>query len=326
MAVVNTLMTLFSAVVPVFGLMVAGFGLRRVRWLTAEADQSLLRICVNVLLPSLIFESVLGNEALRRPENLWLPPLVGVVTVLAGIGLAWLVTGFTKLETPGERRTFALTTGLQNYGYIPLPLCIVLFDPGTVGVLLVHNVGVEVMLWTVGIAFLSGGGWRGSGKRVINAPLVALLLALALNVIGHHISLPPVAQAGGSMLMTGIHWLGQCAIPLALLMIGAIIADHISEIHGGQFARVVVMALAVRLLALPILFMLLAKYLPCSLELKRVIVVEGAMASAVLPIALSKHYGGDPRTALQVVLSTSLAGLVTIPLWIKWGCHFTGLW
>ena len=46
MAVVNTLMTLFSAVVPVFGLMVAGFGLRRVRWLTAEADQSLLRICV----------------------------------------------------------------------------------------------------------------------------------------------------------------------------------------------------------------------------------------------------------------------------------------
>ena len=79
--------------------------------------------------------------------------------------------------------------------------------------------------------------------------------------------------------MTGIHWLGQCAIPLALLMIGAIIADHISEIHGGRFARVVVMALAVRLLVLPILFMLLAKYLPCSIELKRVIVVEGAMLS-----------------------------------------------
>lgn len=306
-------MTLFSAVVPVFGLMVAGFGMRRVRWLTAEADQSLLRICVNVLLPSLIFESVLGNEALRRPENLWLPPLVGVVTVLVSVGLAWLVTGLTKLETPGERRTFALTTGLQNYGYIPLPLCILLFDPGTVGVLLVHNVGVEIMLWTVGIAFLSGGGWRGSWKRIINAPLVALLLALALNVIGQHISPPPLIHEAGLMAMTGIHWLGQCAIPLALLMIGAIIADHISEIHGGRFGRVVVMALAVRLLALPILFMLLAKYLPCSIELKRV-------------IALSKHYGGDPRTALQVVLSTSLAGLVTIPLWIKWGCHFAGLW
>ena len=137
MTVVNTLMTLFGAVVPVFGLMGAGFGMRRVRWLTAEADQSLLHICVKVLLPSLFFESVLGNEALRRPENLWLPPLVGVVTVLASIGLAWLVTGFTKLESPGERRTFALTTGLQNYGYIPLPLCILLFDPGTVGVLLV---------------------------------------------------------------------------------------------------------------------------------------------------------------------------------------------
>ena len=32
------------------------------------------------------------------------------------------------------------------------------------------------------------------------------------------------------------------------------------------------------------------------------------MPSGVLPIVLARHYGGDPATALQVVLSTTLLG------------------
>ncbi len=321
----NTSWTVLGAVLPVFGIMVAGFGLRRIQWLTAEADQSLLRLCVNLLLPALIFESVLGNTALRRPENLLLPPLVGVATVLAGIGLAWLAVRFTGLATATERRTFALTAGLHNYGYIPLPICILLFDPGTVGVLLVHNVGVEITLWTVGVAVLSGRGFRGGWRRILSPPLVALLLALLLNALGRFLPIPESWLAAGKVPMTAVHWLGQCAIPVALLMIGAIVADHLPELRGGPFARVVALSVLVRLVVMPLLFLLLARYLPCSLELKRVIVVEGAMSSAVLPVALTKHYGGDPRTALQVVLGTSLAGLATIPLWIHFGGKFAGL-
>ena len=322
----NTLWTLYGAALPVFGLMLAGFALRRVRWLTEEADQSLLRVCVNVLLPALIFESVLGNAALRKPENLLLTPLVAAVTVLAGIALGGLVAKFSGLKTSGERRTFALTAGLQNYGYIPLPLCIQLFDPGTVGVLMVHNVALEVVLWTVGVAVLSGGGWRGAWKRVLNMPLLVLVLALILNGIGQFYLPSGAMFHAAQMAMTSVHWLGQSAIPLALLMIGAIVADHLPEMRGGQFGRVVTLAVVVRLMIMPVLFVMLARWLPCSVELKRVMVVQGAMSSAVLPIALTKHYGGDARTALQVVLGTSLIGLVTIPLWIRLGGYFAGLW
>lgn len=317
--------TILEALLPVFMLMLAGFVLRRVRWLTEEADQSLLKICVNVLLPCLIFESVLGNPALHRPENLLWPPLVGIALVLVSIGIAAGVARLVRIEGPAERRTFALTTGLQNYGYVPLPLCILLFDPGTVGVLLVHNVGVELVLWTVGVAVLSGRGFRGGWRKVINAPLIALALALLLNA-GASLFQITVAPHVGTVPMTAIHWLGQCAIPLALLLIGATVADHFSEIRGGHALRVVTAAIIVRLAIMPILFVAAARWLPCSIELKRVLIVEGAMAAAVLPIALSKHYGGDPRTALQVVLSTSCAGLVTIPLWIQFGGKLAGLW
>ena len=322
----NEFTTVFGAVLPVLGLMVVGFLLRRLCWLTAEADQSLLRICVNVLLPALIFENVLGNAALRRPENLFLPPIVGVVTTVVAIGIAWHAARLAGLTEPRARRTFALTTGLHNYAYIPLPLCLMLFDPGTVGVLLVHNVGVEITLWTVGITVLSGQSLIGSWRRAINPPLIALALALLLNFLGMCFTPPAAAQVPAKMFLTMIHWLSQSAIPLALMMIGAIMADHLPELRGGQLFRVAGLAIVIRLGLMPLLFLLLAKYLPCSVELKRVIVVQGAMASAVLPIALTKHYGGDARIALQVVLGTTVVGLVTIPFWIHFAGKICGIW
>lgn len=320
----NEFWTVVSAILPVFALMLAGFILRRLRWLTAEADQSLLRICVNLLLPCLIFESVLGNAALKRAENLFWPPLIAFVTVLSGIGISWVVAKLCGVAEPVSRRTFALTAGLQNYGYIPIPLCILLFDPGTLGVLLVHNVGVEIVLWTVGMAVLSGSGFRGGWRQILNPPMVALALALLLNLSGAVLESARSSVAGVSV-MTGIHWLGQCAIPMALLLIGATVADHLADLAGGRTARVISSALFVRFVLMPPLFILLARWLPCSVEMKRVIVVQGAMSSAVLPIALARHYGGDTRVALQVVLGTSVAGLLAMPLWIRIGMHLARL-
>jgi len=50
-----------------------------------------------------------------------------------------------------------------------------------------------------------------------------------------------------------------------------------------------------------------------------VLVVEAAMPAAVFPIIIARHYGGQPLTAVQVVLWTTAVGLLTCPLWIRAG-------
>jgi predicted permease len=322
----NEFSTVLTAVIPVFGIMGVGLWIRRCGWLSAEADQSLMRICINLLIPCLIFDSVLGNPALQRTANLLYPPLAGFGMVGVGIAVAWLFARMAGLKAKTEQRTFAFLAGLQNYAYLVIPLCISLFEPGTTGVLFVHNVGTEMAMWTLGVATLTGSGLSGGWKKFLNAPLIALILALALNFLGQAVSLPPFAVLAGKTALTVIHWLGQAAIPLGLLLIGAIVADHLGDARGGKAWRVVTVAALVRLGIMPLLFLLLARYLPCSLELKRVLVLQGAMPSAVLPIVITKHYGGDARTALQVALGTSALGLVTIPLWIHYGGHMAGLW
>ena len=43
------------------------------------------------------------------------------------------------------------------------------------------------------------------------------------------------------------------------------------------------------------------------------------MPAAIFPIVVTRVHHGDMPTALQVVLGTSIIGLITIPLWIGFG-------
>jgi predicted permease len=218
----------------------------------------------------------------------------------------------TGLAESRARRTFMLAAGLYNYGFVPIPLALLLFNQETVGVLFVHNMGVELALWTIGVMVITGTKAGGGLARVINAPLVAMVISLVLNFSGLQAHLPEVVR-------TTIHILAQCAIPLSLILAGATMDDHLEEFHSRPAWRVIGTAVMLRLLLLPLGFLVLARYLPATLELKRVVVLQAAMPSAVFPIVMSKHYGGDPPTALRVVLGTSLVGLLTMPLWIRVG-------
>ena len=72
----NESLTVMNAVLPVLALAVVGLVMRKINWLTAEADSSLLRVTINLLLPCLIIDASIGNPALRDVGNLlplWMP-------------------------------------------------------------------------------------------------------------------------------------------------------------------------------------------------------------------------------------------------------------
>jgi len=77
-----------------------------------------------------------------------------------------------------------------------------------------------------------------------------------------------------------------------------------------------------RLGAMPLLMLAVARYIPASPEMKQVLIVQAAMPAAVFPIVLARRYGGDPITAIRIVIGTSLVGFITIPLWLRLGMRF----
>ena len=124
------------------------------------------------------------------------------------------------LRDLNKARTFASVAGLQNYGYIPLPICLALFDRDVVGVLLAFNMGVDIAMWTLGVALMPGGQAREDWKKILLSPPIASVAAgIVLNALGAGHWVPQAVDGAW-------HMLGLCAVPVGLLVTGTVLADH----------------------------------------------------------------------------------------------------
>jgi len=322
-----------AAILAVFCIAGAGLLFRRSGRLTQASEQPLLRLTVDLLLPCLIFDRVLKTDAFAHPQNLWLPPLLGfglvAVGILFGLGAAFLHTKYNGLTTWTQRRTFAGCVGNYNYGFVPIPLVIAMFpnDARTLGVLFVQNLGVEIAVWTIVLFTLLGKIDRKSLRHLINAPSIAIILSVSLNLLGNSRFVPAafhehVAPCCDFLLMA-VHLLGAAGIPLSIILIGAIFSDHFhrTEIKErlSTTLKIAFWSILIRLVVMPAIFVALAVWLPCTGEIKRVLIIHGAVGSAIFTMALAKHYSGDPKTAFDTILSNSLLSVVTLPLWIAVG-------
>jgi len=122
-----------------------------------------------------------------------------------------------------------------------------------------------------------------------------------------------------------VHGLAVCAVPLGLIMTGVSIQPHLNDPKQWINPRVTGVAIFLRLGLLPFVFLAAARYLPCPVELKRVLVVQAAMPSGVSSVLVARLYGGQPLVAVQIILGTTLLALFTIPFWIRFGLAFAGL-
>jgi hypothetical protein len=317
---------------PLFLVIGAGAVTRRMHILNRQADRTLLDLCVHLLLPCLILDHVVASEALRQWGNLVWSPLLGFLCTAGTIGLAALAARVWGFRHEAETRTFAFVAGICNYGYIPVPLIDALYGPGALSVLFLFNLGTETAFWTVGFRLLEGRSLRHEWRRVLTTPVRAVLLGVSINLLtawfGVRLDEATLdAAAWGwpvKVVLSTVHFIGLCSIPLALLLIGATMADFWSEFRGARSAGVMTLSVAVRNLACPLGFVLLALLLPVSRELKETLVVQGAMPAGMFPLVLARHHGGSVPVALQIIFATSAAAICTMPLWLHFGMQGIG--
>ena len=312
---------IISSVFGVILVIVIGGVCRRIGWLTKEADRSLARLTTNLLIPSFFLDRILSGGSTDALSVAWLPPLVGIATTTAGFLFAFCIARFIGpklgLDTDAKQRAFALCAGICNYGYIPLPLAERFYEEAVVDLIL-HNVGVDLALWSVGLAMLCGSAAGGWWKALTNPPLIAVVLAI---VIKHVVGVGIVP----GFVMSGVSLLAACAIPMGLVLSGAIIVDFLAEAQWSNSWRIVVAAIGFRQCFMPIVMLSVASAMIASVDLKQVIMLQAAMPSAIFPVVLIRLYEKDVSTALSVVLSTSIAALILIPFWLGIGQWWLGV-
>lgn len=308
--------TILTAILPVFLVIGAGFLFQKRGWLGEELETGVMKLGLNLLLPCFILHNIPGNPALEEVSSTGWAMGIGFVLILVGFGAAWTLSRLAGMKRGEGLRTFTLTAGIQNYGFLPIPIVLKLFpeEEGPLSLILVHGLGVELAVWTVGLWILTGhSGWR----SLLNGPFLATVFALILNYSGAYQFVPEIVDSFTGML-------GACAIPMAIFMIGGTMGRFYDRevFRQADTFRAVIVSCAVRFGLLAAIFIAAAVFLPVSIDLKRVLVVQAAMPAAIYPIVLARLYGGHPPTAIQVALATAAVSIFTAPaviaLGLKW--------
>jgi predicted permease len=320
-----------GGVIPLFLIVAIGAAVRRMGILDEQADRSILNLCVHLLLPCLILDHLVASEVLRQPGALLLSPLVGFGVTVASLLVARVAARLWRLG-PNPARTFTFVGGIYNYGYIPVPLVATLYGPNALAVLFLFNLGTEIAFWTIGFAGFMGHSPLSDWRRALTSPVRAIILGVAINLgtaaFGLRLDDATLAAAGWGwpvkVALDVIHAIGLCSIPLAMIVIGATMADFWNEFRASAGRGVMTLSIVVRNLVCPLGMVLLAMALPVSRELKETLVVQAAMPAGVFTLLLTRHNGGSVPIALQVIFSTSAAAILTLPFWIHFGMKLIG--
>lgn len=310
----------FLSTIPVFVFFAIGYRLRSQGSLAPEHDGPIMQLAMDVGYPCLIFYNIMkymvteANPTVSSVSFSLQALACGFLELFVGVLVAWLVAKALRLRIGTGLRTFSLTAGVQNYAFYVIPIIQMLFSaPGdpTMGVLFVHNMGCEIFVWSLGVILVCGGATGLRLGMLLRGPLLAVCLSLALawSGLGSYVAQPPVMKAA--------EMIGNVATPVCLILFGCSMYD-LSR-HFVWQPRMLISGVLARLVIAPAAILLLAWLLPVDPLIKRIMVIQSAIPSAVVPVILAKRFGGVPEVGTQVLLATTAVSFITLPIWLSLG-------
>lgn len=310
----------FISTLPVFVFFAVGFWLRHKKSIEPQHDAVITRLAMDVGYPCLIFYNIMKymvTEADSRITSLAFSGQAiacGFVEMSIGVLVAWLVARMLRLRIGTGLRTFTLTAGVQNYAFFVIPIVHMLFSSAgnpSMGVLFIHNMGCELFVWSVGVILMCGGFGNLGFAMLFRGPLLAVCfsLLLAWSGLGEYVAVAPV--------MKTTEMLGSIATPICLIIFGCSMYDLTRNFTWQP--RMLAAGLVARLVVTPALILLVAWALPVDPLIKRIMVIQSAIPSAVIPVIIAKRFGGRPEVGTQILLSTTVCSFLTLPVWLAVG-------
>ena len=169
------------------------------------------------------------------------------------------------------------------------------------------SVGSIVGQWTVGVAVMAEGSFLRFLKNLFTTNILAVVLAVIC--IFCRWQLPD-----GAMML--IRKIGEMSIPLGMLLIGATIFSS-----GAKLLSIpgdMIFSCVARLIIIPLLTAGVIYFIKMPEMLRHIAVVVSVMPGAAASVLIVREFGGDSDFAGQLVLTTTCAGLFTLPPALAW--------
>jgi predicted permease len=295
MAIAQRLLPIFvETVLPVFLIAIAGYLLA---WRMTIDGRSLGRLLFYLATPALVFRSLYTTEVeLGTMQQIAF--VAAFVYVLAGVA-GWLV-GFDQPRR--ERMAIALTSAISNNGNMGIPICYFAF--GEIGLALgtVYYVVASFLNNTLGVVVASAGKapLATALRNSLQTPvLYAAVLGLALNRMGGEVPLP---------IFRAVDLMADAAVPGMLALLG--VQLRAAPLFQGK--AVIWRSSAIRLVAAPLLALLLCVWSAVGGVERDVIILQASMPTAVMGAVLATEFDAAPQLVAAVIFMTTILSMGTL--------------
>ncbi len=312
----------FLKITAMFLVILAGWFARRRGFLAREVTATLSILVVDVAFPALVFTQMLrtvDGPALR--EGWFAPLLCGLLIFVAYFAGFLLAPMFSNKS---QRNTFIFLVAIPNWIFLPLPIVQALYGDSGVSIVLLCNVGAQVVLWSFGVWILHGNMSQAAKHLVTNVGLwatgVGIVVALLFPSARELETISP-ADASPGMLVAGsivqaLAMVGSLTIPMSLLAIGAQLGDLTIAIH--RFPRVLWGVLLGRLIVAPLMTLaigygLMKLGVKIPEETRLIIYLIAVMPVAISCSVMTERFSGDTTLAAEGIFYSTFFSLLTVP-------------
>ena len=287
---------LIEAFSTIFLLFAVGYVVQRLRPFGEETLNQLARLVFEILLPVFLFYATATTTTASAFSVAPGVIALGVVLPLVSLLMAVVAGRLARVET-AQVTAFRFSAMVGNTAFLGIPVCTALL--GTTGAVyaVLYDFGTTLVVLTVGVWVVSGGK-RTDWRSLVGNPLI-------LSVIpGLHLP---------DWIGRPCETLGGATLPMALLVGGAQLGGLRARV-GSRWQPVAVIG-AIRLVSTPLVAMAAMHLVSAESLMAGVVVLEAGMPVGLTTAILARSSGADSELAASAILWTTVAAIVTLPLW-----------
>lgn len=284
---------------------VPGYLLVKGKLLSGNDIPGLAKILLYVCQPCLQLYSF--NKATYTPELFKNMLIVFALCILLQIIMLFSVyVLFRKKYDNPAYRVCTIATTFGNVGFLGVPLLEALLPnyPDAIAFSAIFIVAMNILSWTLGSYMLTGKKEYISFKKLIlNPPVLTLFVALPLFFM--NIKLP-------AMIGNSVSLVGKMTTPICMIILGMRLATVKPALLFNNVKPYIVAVL--KLAIFPLLGFLLFYFIPIPSEIKATIFILCCCPTASVVLNLSEIYGSGQDTAANMVLTSTIFSMLSIPL------------
>lgn len=285
---------------------VPGYLLVKTKSLSEDAIKVFAKFLLYVCQPALSLYTLGSVDSTPQLiKELWIffaLTLAGQVTII----LLYYLVFRKKIKTDFAHRVCAVAGACGNVGFFGVPLLEYLI-PGVPEVCVysaAFSISMNVLGWTLGLLMMTGDKKYIKLKAVfINPSVITFAISFTLFALG--IKFPAIPAEY-------IETLGRMSTVVCMTVLGMRLATK-SLLNIFSNYRIYIAALA-KLIISPIVICMLFSLVPVSNEVRTSAFILACCPGATMIQGLAETHGGDGKTAADIVLSTCLLCILTIPL------------